>query len=310
MFMHAATPHVGDERFMPASIFAAPPIQSRSEVAAYESLWLRNGVWFKDLANLFEQNLGAVPSELVPSETIASTWDALVSLLGPRARQFGVRVHGTGEYPSQLRDADHPVELLYYLGNWELVETPCVAVVGTRSPSDEGVNNASRIAKMLVKNGYTVVSGLAKGIDTVAHNAVLEMGGRTIAVIGTPLFDAYPRENRLLQDRLAREQLVISQVPFLRYKNQHYKANSFFFPARNITMSALTRATVIVEAGNTSGTLVQARAALNQGRKLFILDSCFRNQDLTWPAKYEAGGAIRVSRASEIIEALKDGASA
>jgi DNA processing protein len=111
-----------------------------------------------------------------------------------------------------------------------------------------------------------------------------------------------------LQQRIEREHLVISQVPFLRHARQSWKINRFFFPARNITMSALTAASVIVEAGETSGTLVQARAAIQQGRKLFILESCFRRPGLTWPAKYEAMGAIRVTSYRDIKQVLSDAA--
>jgi DNA processing protein len=292
-----------------SSIFAAAPISPLREAAAYESLWLSEGAWFKSVAELFDRNPGAVPSELVPAETTDAVYARLRGLLGDRMAEVGVRVHGAGEYPQRLRDSDHPVELLYYRGNWELVSTPAVAVVGTRDPSVEGADNAKRVARMLVKAGITVVSGLAKGIDTAAHTAALEADGKTIAVIGTSLFESYPRENAELQELIAKRHLLISQVPFLRYKNQHYKANSLFFPARNVTMSALTQATVIIEAGNTSGTLVQARAALAQGRKLFILDSCFRNPALNWPAKFEAKGAIRVTRPSQIIEELGGGAT-
>lgn len=288
-----------------SSVFAAPPIELRREMAAYESLWLQKGAWFKNIAQLFKENPRAVPSELVPALEVRDTWRRLLEVVGAeRLREVGVRVHGAGEYPAKLREADHPVELLYYRGNWELVDTRGVAVVGTRSPSAEGELNARRIATALVRHDFTVVSGLARGIDSAAHGAALEAGGRTVAVIGTPLFDYYPKENRGLQELLAKDHLVISQVPFLRYKQQHYKANSLFFPARNVTMSALTEATVIVEAGNTSGTLVQARAALAQGRKLFILDSCFRNKELSWPAKYEAKGAVRVRNVTEIMEVL------
>jgi DNA processing protein len=94
------------------------------------------------------------------------------------------------------------------------------------------------------------------------------------------------------------------QVPIVRYSQQHFKANRYFFPERNATMSALTEATIIVEAGETSGTLVQARHALKQRRKLFILDSCFRNPSITWPAKFVAQGAIRVSEYDEIKDYL------
>ncbi|APP87032.1 DNA processing protein DprA [Xanthomonas hortorum pv. gardneri] len=282
-----------------------PPIELRREMAAYESLWLQQGTWFKNIAQLFASNPHSVPSELVPPAIIRETWKRLLEEVGQeRIKSVGIRVHGAGEYPKKLREADHPIELLYYRGDWELVDTRGVAVVGTRTPSSDGASNARRIAQALVRHGFTVVSGLARGIDTAAHAGALEIGGKTIAVVGTPLFDYYPRENTGLQELLAKDHLVISQVPFLRYKQQHYKSNSLFFPARNVTMSALTEATVIVEAGNTSGTLVQARAALSQGRKLFILDSCFRNTSLIWPKKYEEQGAVRVRNITEIMEAL------
>lgn len=287
-------------------IFNAAPIEPLQEMFAYESLWLSDGAWFKSIADLFRKNPNAVPSELVTGHDIEKASKSLSDLLGRRLREFGVRVHGAGEYPRKLRDADHPIELLYYRGNWEFASTPAIAVVGTRNPSQEGASNAARIARALVREGITVVSGLAKGIDTAAHKATIEAGGRTIAVVGTPLFDVYPKENADLQEKIAKEHLLISQVPFLRYRQQHYKANSLFFPARNVTMSALTSATIIVEAGNTSGTLVQARAALSQGRKLFILESCFRNPELTWPAKYEAQGAIRVQSVTDILSRVID----
>jgi DNA processing protein len=288
-----------------SSMFAATPISPLREAAAYESLWLGEGAWFKRIADLFRENPGALPSELVPSSVVDDTLEELKRFVGKELLDsMGVRVHGSAEYPDKLRDADHPVEILYYQGNWELVDTPGVAVVGTRNPSPEGAENASRISKSLVRHGYTVVSGLAKGIDTAAHTAAIEAGGNTVAVLGTPLSEVYPKENGELQAEIARRWLVISQVPFLRYGRQNYKSNSLFFPARNVTMSALTRATVIVEAGNTSGTLVQARAALSQKRKLFILESCFRNQTLTWPSKFEKEGAIRVRNIREIVDEL------
>lgn len=293
-----------------ANLFAAAPVVPLDEMCAYESLWQGQGAWFANLADLFRNNPGSLPSELVPQAEIDSALQKLTEMLGEeRLRTVGIRVNGAGEYPKKLRDADHPVEVLYYRGDWELVETPGVAIVGTRSPSPEGELNAKRIAHALVRENYTVVSGLAKGIDTAAHTAAMAANGKTIAVIGTPLFDYYPRENKGLQEEIAEKFLLISQVPFLRYAQQNYKTNRLFFPARNVTMSALTQATVIVEAGNTSGTLVQARAALAQGRKLFILESCFRNTELTWPAKYERQGAIRVKNVSQIMEVLNSAAT-
>ena len=111
------------------------------------------------------------------------------------------------------------------------------------------------------------------------------------------------RENADLQRLIATEFLLLSQVPVCRYERQDYRRNRLFFPERNITMSALTEATVIVEAGETSGTLIQAKAALDQGRKLFILDSCFE-RGLSWPRRFAEKGAIRVSDYDEIKQHL------
>ena len=108
----------------------------------------------------------------------------------------------------------------------------------------------------------------------------------------------------MIQKKIAKEFLLISQIPVERYEAQNPRTNRFFFPERNKTMSALTQATIIIEAGETSGTLVQAREALKQGRKLFILNSCFENPTLTWPAKYESRGAIRVCEYDDIRREL------
>ena len=215
-----------------------------------------------------------------------------------------MRIHHAGDYPEKLRDARHPVELLYYRGAWEITETRCIAVVGSREASEAGIANAERLARELVRRDFTVVSGLAKGIDQAAHRTAIAHEGRTIAVVGTPLDSCYPKAHAALQEEIARAHLVISQVPVLRYANQAPPQNRLFFPERNVTMSALTEGTIIVEAGETSGTLTQARAALHQGRKLFILESCFRRTDISWPAKFEAEGAIRVRTPEDIWSAL------
>ena len=158
---------------------------------------------------------------------------------------------------------------------------------------------------MLVEDGYTIASGLAAGIDTAAHRAAIAFGGNTIGVIGTAIDSSYPRTNNGLQEQIAREHLLLSQVPVLRYSQQGPAGNRLFFPERNITMSAITQATIIVEASDTSGTLIQARAALKQGRKLFILESCFQNSAITWPKRFEGRpGVVRVRSFDDVREAL------
>lgn len=284
---------------------APSAISPKLELGAYEALWLEQGATFKTLADRFAGDPSALPSDFVPVSTaMAAADEVFARLKASGVHQFGVRIHHAGDYPRKLRDARHPVELLYYQGVWELTETRSVAVVGSRKASPEGQRRAAQIARGLVERDFTVVSGLAEGIDRAAHVAAFEHGGRTIAVIGTPLGNFYPKANQALQQKIAAEQLVISQVPVLRYGRQAPPQNRLFFPERNITMSALTEATVIVEAGETSGTLTQARAAFHQGRRLFILDSCFQNPDLTWPRRFEAEGAIRVRTMDDIWTAL------
>jgi DNA processing protein len=284
---------------------AAAAVSPRRELGAYEALWLQQGATFKSVASRFAADPTALPSDFVPlSQADECATKVMEALKRAGVHQFGVRVHHAGDYPPRLRDARHPVELLYYQGAWELTETRCIAVVGTRQATPDGVKRAQRLVRELISRDFTVVSGLATGIDTAAHTAALEAGGRTIAVIGTPLGVYYPPENRSLQEKIAADFLLISQVPVLRYLSQKVPQNKLFFPERNVTMSALTEATVIVEAGETSGTLTQARAALYQGRKLFILDSCFQREDLTWPQTFERRGAVRVRDTEDIWHAL------
>lgn len=267
---------------------------------------MQQGATFKTLADKFAADATALPSDFVsPAEADQAATSVIEKLHKSGVYQFGVRINKAGDYPIKLRDAKHPVELLYYQGTWELSEMRGLAVVGSRKPSEEGAKRAGRLARELVARGFSVVSGLATGIDKAAHTAALEAGGRTIAVIGTPLGENYPKEDVELQAHIAKEHLLVSQVPVLRYAAQPFQHKRYYFPERNATMSALTEGTIIVEAGETSGTLTQARAALYQGRKLFILDNCFNNPAITWPARFEKEGAIRVRDPEDIWKALQ-----
>jgi len=282
-------------------------IEPLREMAAWEALWSEHGASVKTIAERFRAEPGRLPSELVSAIVVDETtsWIRESVLGGKRPFRPKIRLHGQGDYPEKLRDAVYPVELLYYLGDWSLAFTPSVAVVGARKVSEDGKRRCSKLVRALVDEGYTIVSGLAAGVDAVAHRTCIEQGGRTIAVLGTPLNKVYPSEHRALQTRIAAEHLLVSQVPFKRYGEQHYRVNSrTFFPERNVTMSALSDATVIVEASETSGTLHQARAAIRQGRKLFILNSCFEHPALTWPARFEKQGAIRVQGVEDVLRAL------
>lgn len=283
----------------------ASPIDAALEVGAYEMLWSENKASFKTLAERFSDAPGARPSDFVPQDQARVAGARVLAKLRDRTSfRFDVRLNGELDYPARLRDATHPVELLYFQGRWDLVYTRSVAVVGTRKPSPEGLVRTEQMVRRLVRDDFTIVSGLAEGVDTAAHKAAIGINGRTIAVIGTPLGKVYPRANAALQEEIARDHLLVSQVPVERYDAQNPKVNRFFFPERNKTMSALSEATIIIEAGETSGTLIQAREALKQGRKLFILNSCFERADLTWPARFEQDGAIRVRDYDDIRREL------
>lgn len=281
-------------------------VNTRAEMGAYEYLWQQPNSNTKRMAELFGSHPGSLPSDHVDEQTSERVADEVVKhFVGRGIKRFGVRINGMHDYPVRLRDAVEPIELLYFLGSWELAEAPRrVAVVGTRKITAEGATRTRKLVRALVESDFTIVSGLAQGVDTVAHTTAIESNGRTVAVIGTPISEVYPRENTELQKRMATDFLVISQVPVLRYKAQNPNWNRLFFPERNKTMSALTEATIIVEASETSGTLIQAKAALAQGRKLFILESNFHNPSITWPAKFEKLGAIRVRKFDDIKREL------
>jgi len=279
------------------------------ELRSYETLWALPKQSLRTIADLFRE-APRLPSEALSA--LAAKHDAISELsavvgkfIDSLKSKFGVSLYRDFQYPERLREADHPPELLYYRGDVGLLDSPCVSVVGTRKCTREGELRAARLARGLVEEGYTIVSGLARGIDTSAMRAALDFGGLSIGVIGTPIDHYYPPENRELQDEIAASHLLLSQVPFYRYANEPFLSHKRYFPQRNETMAALSTATIVVEAGETGGTLTQARAALKQERKLFILNSCFETGQ-RWPHRYQEKGAIRVRDFDDIFSALGD----
>jgi DNA processing protein len=178
---------------------------------------------------------------------------------------------------SNLDDADVRV---FTAGNVQLLEMPCISVIGARNVSQEGVARTSKISTALSRAGVVVVSGLAKGVDAAAHNSALRAGGKTIGVIGTPLDTAYPAENSGLQEEIYRNHLLLSQFPV---GQRTFQSD---FPKRNRLMAAVSDGSVIVEASDTSGTLHQAAECVRLGRWLFIMKSVVDNPKLKWPARF------------------------
>ncbi len=290
-----------------------PSISQLEEMGAYEHLWLNypgdKAATTKKIIDLFASRPGSIPSDFVSSIDAQTCAKKVFSAIhSDDLSEIGIRIRGISDYPDWLEGACHQLPLLYFKGFWDLIWKPKrIAIVGTRHPSDSGIKRTHKLTELLVRSDFTIVSGLAKGIDTVAHKTAVSLGSPTVAVIGTPINEVYPKENALLQREIASTGLVISHVPFLFYMMRDWRWNRMFFPDRNITMSALTDATVIVEAGETSGTLIQARAALKQGRKLFILASNFDKPSITWPERFLKKGAIRVNDIEDILEALNHG---
>jgi DNA processing protein len=182
---------------------------------------------------------------------------------------------------------------LYLKGNRALLERgPRVSIVGSRKASESGLRRAEAIARAMAGRGIIVVSGLAAGIDRAAHEGAIIAGGDTVAVLGTELDEAYPKENSDLQEQIGREHLLVSQFPS---GHPTLKGN---FPLRNRTMELLTDATVIVEAGERSGTLHQGWECLRLGRILFLVESVAANDSLSWPREMIRYGAQVLSRAN------------
>jgi DNA processing protein len=170
-----------------------------------------------------------------------------------------------------------------------------VSVVGSRAASAEGLARSRKLSRFLAERSIIVVSGLARGIDTAAHLAAMEAGGQTIGVLGTGLDGAYPPENRDLQARIGRDHLLVTQfasgIPVQRRN----------FPLRNRTMALISDATVIVEAGESSGSLSQGWEALRLARPLFLLESVVRS-NLEGPRQLLDYGAHVLKAPEDLLE--------
>ena len=173
------------------------------------------------------------------------------------------------DYPRLLLEISNPPPVLYYRGLVDVKEnqgiTPTVAIVGTRSPSEYGRRWTRKISTALAKNGFTVVSGLAAGIDTEAHTSCVEAGGRTLAIFGTGVDIVYPKPNERLCDRILQQGLAISEYPAGTQPN---KTN---FPRRNRIIAGLSRATIVIEAPQKSGALITAYQANDFCRDVYVL---------------------------------------
>lgn len=201
-------------------------------------------------------------------------------------------------YSKLLMMTEEAPPYLFLKGNVNLLNEKSICVVGSRNASNESMQKTEKIVKSLVKRNIIVNAGLAKGIDTSTHAAALNNGGKTIAVIGTPINQFYPKENRELQERIEKDGLIVSQFPPCN------PVNRWNFPTRNGVMSGISLATIIMEAGETSGALKQADYALKQGRDVLIPKSAVDSALISWPRKYIAKGAFEFKTLKDVLEIL------
>ncbi len=239
--------------------------------------------------------LSAVTSFDVPDEELEE-YEALIT--DSAADGVSLITVLDGAYPTNLRLVYNRPPFLFVRGELQPEDERAIAVVGTRQASPIGREQAARLARELAGSGVTVLSGLALGIDTAAHEATLEAGGRAVAVVGTGIRHVYPAANRELADRIVAEGgAIVSQFW------PDAPPTKWSFPMRNVTMSGMGVGTVVVEASNTSGAKMQARLALEHGKRLFLVESLVMHEE--WARRYaDRPGATVVQSVDDVLAAL------
>ncbi len=206
------------------------------------------------------------------------------------------------DYPRLLLETPSPPPLLYYLGKVEPTENagtiPMIGIVGTRNPTEYGKRWTKKITQALVKHGFGIVSGMAAGIDTVAHYSCLEANGRTIAVLGTGVDTVYPHSNFSLHQKLQKEGLIVSEYPSGTQPDRGH------FPARNRIIAGLCRATIIIEAPKRSGALITARFANDFCRDVYVLPGSLDNSQSVGCLALLNSGAHVILGIEHLLETL------
>jgi DNA processing protein len=206
------------------------------------------------------------------------------------------------EYPRLLREIPSPPPLLYYKGRVHTLENEgkisAIAIVGTRYPTEHGQRWTKRLAQLLSQRGFTIVSGMAAGIDGIAHQSALQAGGRTLAVLGTGIDQIYPPNHRTLYDNIQQQGLILSEYPAGTLPN---RVN---FPARNRIIAGLTRATLVLEAPEKSGSLITARYANEFGRDVYTLPNSPDVSQAKGCLRLLTEGATIILDCDELLEQL------
>jgi len=225
----------------------------------------------------------------------------LIARAGDWQQQPGhdLLVLGDADYPPQLLATADPPLLLWLQGRRELLATPSLAIVGSRNPTAQGGDNARAFARALAQSGYTIVSGLALGVDAAAHEGALDAAGATIAVVGTGLDQVYPRRNEKLAARLLEAGSLIASEYSLG--TPVMQAN---FPRRNRIIAGLSRGCLVVEAALQSGSLITARLAVEAGREVFAIPGSIHSPQSRGCHALIRQGAKLVESAQDVLEEL------
>ncbi len=277
-----------------------------NSVACMRTDWLLRLIGFYGgAAEVLSRNAGELSADGGLSPETAGSFVSELAGTDPHkeletARKSGARVLTAldADFPELLSKIYDPPLALYVKGDLAAGRAP-VGIVGTRKPTDYGVRSAARLARELAASGLTVVSGLARGIDTVAHEAAVKAGGKTWAVLGTGLNVIYPRENKQLAERILEGNgALVSEFPM---DAGPMPAN---FPRRNRIISGLSYATVVIEGDFKSGSLITAKAALEQGREVLALPGHADSVMSRGPNMLIKNGAALVESAADIIASL------
>jgi DNA processing protein len=242
-----------------------------------------------------EQELLAALSSRVSEEAI-DRWDEVIRSTIDRMPDVSLITVLDPEYPENLRRIYNRPPFLFVRGQLVDEDNRSVAVVGTRRASPEGRARARRLATALAERGVTVVSGLAAGIDAEAHRGALEAGGRTVAVMGTGIDKVYPAENKELAEEIPSRGALISQF----CPGSPPRASNF--PLRNVVTSGMAVGTVVIEASGKSGARMQARLALEHGKRVLLMRDLVMQED--WAQLYEKRGATAVDSVDDILAVL------
>jgi DNA processing protein len=248
-----------------------------------------------DLENL--PDIGPKLASLIAREADFGKAEKQLELLEKSA--YKLAVFESDEYPESLKNIYDPPPFIFYEGDVDCLKRPCLAVVGPRSASSYGRMMAEKLVRELIEAGFTIVSGFARGIDTIAHRTAVDSGGLTSAVFGCGIDTIYPPENKTLYRNLVLNGCAISEF-FLKEKPEPK-----YFPRRNRIISGLSLGVLVVEAGEKSGALLTAQHALDQGREVFAVPGNINSRTSKGTNRIIRDGAKLVTSAEDVLEELK-----